>query len=660
MALAGALVAVGLAAAGGAQELSLLPWPASVEARAGELAIREPPRVASAARCGARVERAARRIEARLARQTGLPLPSPRPAGRPALDVTCGSPGEPLPHVGMDEGYTLTVSPEGARLEAAEPWGALRGLETFAQLVEPGGSSAFRVRAVRIEDRPRFPWRGLMIDASRLFVPVEALERTLEGMAAVKLNVLHWRLTGDEGFRLESRRHPELHRLGSDGLYYTQAQVAAVVAYAADRGIRVVPEVDTPGPVASWLASHPELGAGPGSERTGRDGGALGAALDPSKEEVYRFLDGLLGEVADLFPDAYLHAGVDETRRASWEASERLLGFRKERGLQDDRALLAYFTRRVSGIVAGHGRRLIGGEGVLEPGLPKGTVFHSRRAAGALAAGTGLGYLAIESGGFSLDRMWPASHYYASDAPGERLPEAAGARVLGGEATVRAALPTPASLDSRLWPRAAAIAERLWSPGEVADVDDLYERLDAVGFALEWLGLEHRSGYERALQRLAGRQHEALRTLADVVEPAEAPEPPSLAPQALLGLAGAVPPESGVARAFGRQVEALLADPGRPGARDAIRARLREWQGLDNRLLPLLESRELLRECVPLAAEASAVAARGLAALECVGEGKGESCRSARAAGREPGSVCGLVVAYRPAVDRLVEAAAGR
>jgi len=102
----------------------------------------------------------------------------------------------------MDEGYTLTVSPEGARLEAAEPWGALRGLETFAQLVEPGGSSAFRVRAVRIEDRPRFPWRGLMIDASRLFVPVEALERTLEGMAAVKLNVLHWRLTGDEGFRL--------------------------------------------------------------------------------------------------------------------------------------------------------------------------------------------------------------------------------------------------------------------------------------------------------------------------------------------------------------------------------------------------------------------------------------------------------------------------
>jgi len=131
MALAGALVALGLAAAGGAQERpSLLPWPASVEARPGELAIREPPRVASAARCGARVERAARRIEARLARQTGLPLPSPRPAGRPALDVTCGSSGEPLPHVGMDEGYALTVSPEGARLEAAEPWGALRGLET--------------------------------------------------------------------------------------------------------------------------------------------------------------------------------------------------------------------------------------------------------------------------------------------------------------------------------------------------------------------------------------------------------------------------------------------------------------------------------------------------------------------------------------------------
>ena len=667
MALVAGTLALLVTAAAGPRP-AMMPWPASIELGAGELAVGDEFRVAVGGRGGTIVERAARRLEARLARQAGLSLPGPKGAGKPALEIVCGSPGEPLPHVGMDESYSLVVAPEGAVLRAAEPWGVLRGVETFLQLVEPGARSAFRVPALRVEDRPRFPWRGLLLDAAPRFVPLETLKRTLDGMAAVKLNVLHWRLTGDQGFRVESRRHPELHRLGSDGLFYSRTQVMEVVAYAADRGIRVTPEIDMPSPVASWLVSHPELGAGPGPYRLARDGGPFDAALDPSKEEVYRFLDGLLGEVAALFPDAYMHVGVDEGGRGRWDGSERIAAFRRERGLEDDGGLLRHFTRRVSGIVDGHGKRMIGGEGALQPGLPKGTVFHSRRGQGASAA-AGLGTLAISSDGHSLDSMWPAGRHYLVDpwdGGVDRLPEAVRARILGGEATIRAELTTPEALDSRIWPRAAAIAERLWSPRHVKDVDDLYERLDATSLWLEWLGLEHRAGYPRMLQRLAGRRHDDLRRLADVVEPLEderkdAPRPPAASLPRLLHAAR---PESEAARHFSRQVDALLADPARQAGRDALRARLEEWRGLDARLRPLLEREELLRECAPLAADVSALARAGLEALDFIEQGRPAPDSWWRTREGlvvpEEAPASGLVVAFRPAVGRLLRAAAGR
>ena len=161
-----------------------------------------------------------------------------------------------------------------------------------------------------IEDRPRFPWRGLMLDSARHFMPLDTVMRTLDGMAAVKLNVLHWHLTDDQGFRVESRRHPELHRMGSDGLFYTQQQVKEIVAYAGERGIRVYPEFDIPGHTTSWFVSHPELASMPGPYRIEREWGIMDPALDPSKEEVYRFLDGFLGEMAGLFPDLRLHIGT--------------------------------------------------------------------------------------------------------------------------------------------------------------------------------------------------------------------------------------------------------------------------------------------------------------------------------------------------------------
>jgi hexosaminidase len=224
------------------------------------------------------------------------------------------------------------------------------------------------------------------------------------------------------------------------------------------------------------------------------------------------------------------------------------------------------------------------------------------------------------------------------------------------------------TIDSRIWPRTAAIAERLWSPRAVTDVDDMYARLDAVSRWLEWIGLDHRAGYPRMLQRLAGRQDHELGRLADVVEPLEDYQRGRTGDYTqqtpLNRLVDAVPPESDAARAFARQVDALLADPSRQAGREAIRARLAEWAGLEGRLRPLLESRAILQEAVPLAAEASALAVAGLEALGFLEQGLSapETWWNARAPllQREKRPVTALEVAYRPSIRRLMEAAASR
>ena len=417
--------------------------------------------------------------------------------------------------------------------------------------------------------------------------------------------------------------------------------------------------------------SHPELASMPGPYEIERSWGIMDPALDPSKEEVYRFLDGFLGEMAALFPDPYLHIGGDEVNGKHWDASERLVAFKKEKGFENNHDLLGYFSQRLSKIVTGHGKWMIGWDEILLPGLPRGSVVHAWRGPEALGSAAKRGYQGILSSGYSIDLMWPADRHYAVD-PWDRgvdpLPEADRARILGGEATLWSELTTPEIVDSRIWPRAAAIAERLWSPREVVDVDDMHARLDATSRWLDWLGLDHRAGYPRMLERLAGARANELRQLVDVVEPREDHQRGQTrdSTQQTPGnrLRDAARPQSEAARLFARQVDAFLADPARQAGRDAIRARLQEWKGLDPRLRALLERNEILREAVPLAAEASALAAAGLEAVGFLEErvAAPASWWSARAPllHREPKPPTGLEVAYRPSIKRLMEAAAGR
>jgi hexosaminidase len=180
-----------------------------------------------------------------------------------------------------EESYSLRVTSAGAEIDAPTEVGAMHGLETLIQLVQPNGNR-YAIPAVTIRDTPRFPWRGLMVDSGRHFQPVAVIERTLDGMAAVKLNVFHWHLTEDQGFRIESEIYPKLTAKGSDGLFYTQQDAKHIVAYARARGIRVVPEFEMPGHSAAWLIAYPELASGTTPDEIRREFGVSTYAIDPT------------------------------------------------------------------------------------------------------------------------------------------------------------------------------------------------------------------------------------------------------------------------------------------------------------------------------------------------------------------------------------------
>src|ERR1017187_6221789 len=496
---------------------ALMPMPARVDLAAGKLPIDATFGVGSDT--DARLAPAVKRFLARVARQTGI---FPSPSGSAAtLQIVC-TPCTASPVLGEDESYQLDVTPSGANLKAATVSGALHGMETFLQLIQPG-PDGFQAPAVHITDQPRFAWRGLMLDCSRHFLPLDVIRHNLDAMAAVKLNVFHWHLSDDQGFRAESRLYPRLQQFGSDGNFYTQTEMRHVVAYARDRGIRVVPEFDIPGHTNSWLVGYPELASAPGPYTIGRTWGIYDGTLDPTREETYDFLEAFFGEMTQIFPDPYFHIGGDEVNGKQWSQSAAIQAFAKEHNLEGARGLQAYFNQRIQKLLRKYGKTMVGWDEVLHPDLPTDTVIQSWRGQASLAEAASRGYRGILSAGYYLDHLSPASYHYGidplADAAQELTPEEA-SRILGGEACMWAEYANAETVDSRIWPRAAVIAERLWSPKEATvDVASMYARMEAVSRVLEWTGVEHRANYGRSLDRLAGgRPAEPRRILADACE----------------------------------------------------------------------------------------------------------------------------------------------
>ena len=653
-------------------QLHLMPWPQSVESRLaqGELTIETSFAVSVPEPQDLQLKRSVEIFLMHLRQHTGtLPLDFSLASDPHRAQLHLSYERAGAVQLGEDESYRLEVTPSGAELKAPSTLGIMRGLETFLQLVHVSGQG-FAVPSLLIEDKPRFAWRGLMIDCSRHFMPVEVLERNLDAMAAVKLNVFHWHLSDDQGFRAESRRFPKLQELGSDGLYYTQEQMREIVHYAAERGIRVVPEFDMPGHSVSWLAAYPELAGAPGPYSIERHWGIFDPIIDPTRESTYRFLDKFVGEMAALFPDRFFHIGGDEVNGKQWDGSPAIQRFMRAHGLKSNADLQAYFNSRLEKIVARHGKIMEGWDEILHPDLPKAVVIQSWRGQQSLADAARQGYRGLLSFGYYLDHMDSASTHYRVDplsGAAASLSDAEKQKILGGEACMWAEYVSPEILDSRIWPRTAAIAERLWSPAEVSDLDSMYERLDWISSWLDSYGLTHNTSYGRMLERMADESHsEALRILADAVEPvgldlrerSNTTEATSLTP--LNRLVDAARPESRCARRLTALIQQFAAGSVKPGVELELRALFSRWR--DNRLALESLSREsfLVAEVMPLAENLSQLGTAGLEALDYLdrGEKAPDEWRAKQmavvATARQPSAQVKLAVAA--SVQKLIEA----
>ncbi len=605
--------------------LGLMPVPESVTLRDGLFRIDENLVIGGPGAENGRAFKAAARFMSRLAGRTGIFLKQDflavqKPPGEGGIVYAFERAGKLLPH--EDESYSLSVAPARVALNAKTDIGVLRGLETLLQLLS-SDEGGYYFPCVDITDRPRFTWRGLLIDAGRHFQPVDVIKRNLDGMAAVKMNVLHWHLTEDQGFRVESKTFPKLHQLGSDGMFYTQAQVKDVIDYADARGIRVMPEFDIPGHSTSWFVAYPEFSSAPGSYAIERKFGVFGPAFNPADERVYAFFDAFLKEMSALFPDPYLHIGGDEVEGHQWDANPAIQAFKKKNGFATNGALQAYFNKRLLKILAKHGKKMVGWDEVFEPGLPTDVVIHSWRGPKSLSDAAAKGYQGILSNGYYIDLCQPAEAHYLNDPlPADSpLDDRQKAFILGGEATMWSEMVTPETIDSRIWPRTAAIAERLWSPAAVQNVDDMYRRLGHVSRELEELGLLHLKNPDMLFRRLAGDAPiKPLKVLAEAVEPLEGYARgsqgityTSLSP--FTRFVDACAPESLPARAFRKKVDLFLAGKD-PKIGLEIRKTLTLWKDNHTLVLALIAGAPALREIEPLSFNLARACGIGVEALD--------------------------------------------
>ena len=610
-------------------QLTLMPVPAKLTLKDGVFRLDESFTISVEGNPAKRLYSYATRTLRRLSGRTGHFFPqayitpeTKEPSAK--LIIKCNRPGKVVLH--EDESYQLTVSPQTIVLTAETDIGALRGLETFLQLLSADAEGYF-FPAIEITDEPRFPWRGLLIDACRHFMPVEVIKRNLDGMAAVKMNVLHWHLSEDQGFRVECKTYPKLHQLGSDGFYYTQEQIKDVIAYANERGIRVVPEFDMPGHATSWLVAYPELASAPGPYTIERKWGIFDPTMDPTREETYQFLDAFFKEMAQLFPDEYMHIGGDENNGKQWNANPDIQAFMKARHILDNHGLQSYFNKRVLKILTKYGKKMVGWDEIFQPDLPTNIVIQSWRGREALVESARKGYQGILSNGYYIDLIQPTDFHYLNDPiPGDSpLTESEKKFILGGEATMWAEYISPETIDSRIWPRTAAIAERLWSPGHVKDVDDMYRRLEIISFRLEELGLTHEKNYGMMLRRLTNNTDiSPLKTLIDVIEPVKIykrgsqREYSSYSP--LTRVVDAARPDARVARNFRNLADRYLEDNLKDSAKlNFLKKWLILWKDNHAKLLETIKVSPVLKEIETLSEDLSECATIGLGALDYLG-----------------------------------------
>ena len=509
--------------------------------------------------------------------------------------------------IGEDESYHLEVSSQRAMLKANTTIGALRGMETILQLLGFGPLGAF-MPACAIEDAPQLAWRGLMVDVSRHFMPLDLLERNIDAMSQVKMNILHLHLSDDQGFRVESKLFPGLTAKGSNGQFYTQTQIRELVKYAQSRGIMIIPEFDMPSHARSWFAAYPELASAPGPYEPGQaiklsrgeqDTFSIQKAMqdfqttptatfDPSREEVYHFLDQFIGEMATLFPAPYFHIGADENNGVAWQRNPSIQAFMKDKKIQNTHELQAYFVGRIVQILKKHHKEAVGWEELFTKNLSKEVmvqVWNPMNALGLAEKVIEAGNPVILSKGLYLDYFMPAYIHYQLTFPN---------KITGAEAAIWTELCTSENLEPRVWPRVAAIAERCWSVAQETDLEAFYSRLFRIGDLLDGQGLQQIDQYQKMTRRFArGQDLGAVENLLDLLSPVKGfkrviglytLDAAASLPFAPLNRAADIAlVDSRVKWAFRKSVQRFLSDKD-PESEKIIREKLVQWRDNHARL----------------------------------------------------------------------------
>ncbi|MDH3427979.1 MAG: family 20 glycosylhydrolase, partial [Gemmatimonadota bacterium] len=436
-----------------------------------------------------------------------------------------------------DEGYRLDASGGRVLIEGESPAGAFYGLQTLRQILSADAAGRVRVASVHVEDAPRFPYRGMHLDVGRHFFPVAFVKRYIDLLARYKMNRFHWHLTEDQGWRIQIDAYPKLTSIGScraetivernfdpyvgDGQpycgYYTKDEIRDVVAYAGERFVTVVPEIEMPGHSLAALAAYPEFSCAGGPFEVGTRWGVYEDIYCPS-EATFEFLEGVLGEVLEMFPGEYVHIGGDEAPKSTWEASPLAQEIIRSEGLADEHELQSYFIRRVETFLGGRGRKLIGWDEILEGGLaPEATVMSWRGTAGGIAAArlghdvimtpTSHMYFDFYQGNpdyepLAIGGFLPLERVYAFEPVPDALSEAQAVHVLGGQANVWTEyMKTPDHVEYMAYPRGLALAEVLWSPRDARDWDSFARRLPRELRHLDRLGVNYRLPDVTGLER---------------------------------------------------------------------------------------------------------------------------------------------------------------
>ncbi|MCJ8320884.1 MAG: beta-N-acetylhexosaminidase [Colwellia sp.] len=338
-----------------------------------------------------------------------------------------------LPQLGDDESYQLIIKSHLISIHANTDFGALHALTSLVQIIttadintnleiNTGASmtvrTALQVPQLFIKDKPRFQWRGLLIDSVRHFIPLSALKRQLDGMAAAKLNVFHWHLTDDQGWRIESKMYPKLHQLAADKLFYSQDEIKSLVHYASMLGIRVLPEFDVPGHASAIAVAYPELITERKPYQMEKHWGVFEPLLDVSNDNVYQFIDDMVGELTELFPDEYLHIGGDEVNPKQWQNSENIKQLMTVENLQDSHDVQRYFNSKLLEILAKHRRKMMGWDEIFHEDLPNDIMVQSWRGLESLNIIAAKGYQGLLSTGYYIDQPQYTSFHYLNDPQG--------------------------------------------------------------------------------------------------------------------------------------------------------------------------------------------------------------------------------------------------